>query len=385
MTAGGPSTQLNSGGHPSDTSGMRIPAASPAEDGPPTGATTGGRHRRGAPPRAIRQTDPTHQPIPLDILASLEVLPCDVFLGYAGRYVLYAATGGDARDVVAHAGGNAELAIRVEDRDVLRRGLSRSVGRILGDESRTPVERSRRAYAAVGYVMSPIFKASGPLDRDDLEDATDAIDALVARLSGMDSLVWSMVATMSKHLATHTHAINTAVYAVLLGGAMREFQGDSIRDIGRGALLHDIGKNRIPLEILDKPGPLDEEEWRRMREHPTVGHRMVVGALGVEPSYAHIISEHHERADGSGYPSGVRGRAIPPDSRLVAIADAYDALTSARSYKPAGSSYNALWTMRFQMRGQFDARILEALAALLGGWKALRRADVRSLELAAAV
>lgn len=112
---------------------------------------------------------------------------------------------------------------------------------------------------------------------------------------------------------------------------------------------------------------------------------MVVGAFGIEPSYAHIIAEHHERADGSGYPSGAPGRAIPMTSRLVAIADAYDALTSARSYKPAGSSYNALWTMRFGMRGQFEPKILEALAGMLGGWKQLRQADARFLEFAEAM
>ncbi len=339
---------------------------------------TAARRRRGVPSALIRDT---HQEIPPDILASLDELPCDVFLDHDGRYVLYAAAGAVARDVVAHVGNPVALAIRTEDRDALRRGLARSVGRILADESRTPVDRSRRAYAAVGYVMTPIFRTHGSVGREDLEDATVAIDAIVGMLTGMDSLVWSMVATMSKHLATHTHAINTAVYAVLLGQAMKEFSEDGIRDIARGALLHDIGKNRIPLEILDKPGPLDEHEWRRMREHPSVGHRMVVSALGVEPTYAHIIAEHHERADGSGYPAGTKGRATPFDSRLVAIVDAYDALTSARAYKPAGSSYSALWTMRFGMRGQFDVRVLEALVGLMGGWKALRRADVRSLEL----
>jgi len=323
--------------------------------------------------------------IPRDILTSLDRLPCDLFLNHDGRHVLYAVAGGEVRDVLRYAGSDAELEIRTEDRDVLRRGLSRSVTNILDDQARTPVERSRRAYAVVGHVMSPIFKSNGRVDRGSIEDATEAIDGMVARLTGMDDLVWSMVATMSKHLVTHTHAINTAVFSALLAESMDAFGEDEVRDIGRGALLHDIGKNRIPSAVLDKAGPLDADEWILMRQHPTVGHRMVVGALGVEPSYAHIISEHHERADGSGYPTGAPARAIPMSSRLVAIADAYDALTSARSYKPAGSSYNALWTMRFQMRGQFEPRILEALAAMLGGWKALRQADVRYLESASAL
>lgn len=319
------------------------------------------------------------------MLASVGRLPCDVFLDHDGRYVLYASADSDALDVVKRAARDVALAVRSEDRDVLHRSLSRSVTRILDDEEKTPVERSRRAYGVIAYVMAPIFSTGVRVDRSGLENATVAIDSIVERMFVIEDVVWSLVATMSKHLSTHTHAINTAVYAALLAESVRAFDADRLRDIGRGALLHDIGKNRIPPSILDKPGPLDDEEWRRMREHPMVGYQLVAGALGTAPSYAHIISEHHERADGSGYPTGARADAVPLDSQLVAIADAYDALTSARSYKAAGSSYSALWTMRFRMRGQFNPRILGSLAALLGGWKELRRADARSLELPRAI
>ncbi len=323
----------------------------------------------------------SHQPVGQDILASVGPLPCDVFLDHNGRYVLYAAAGGESAEVVKRAGMNLTLAIRSEDRDILRRSLARSVTRILNDEQQTSVARSRKAYGALAHIMAPIFSGGTSLDRAAIEDATDAIDSLVKRMISAEDVVWSMVATMSKHLSTHTHAINTAVYAALLAASAKGFDDDGTRDIGRGALLHDIGKNRIPEAILDKPGPLDADEWRRMREHPMIGHQMVVGALGSVPSFAHIISEHHERADGSGYPTGATAGKVPLDSQLVAIVDAYDALTSARSYKPAGSSYNALWTMRFQMRGQFNPRLLRSLAEMLGGWKEMRKADVRALEL----
>lgn len=323
----------------------------------------------------------THQPVASDILASVGPLLCDLFLNHNGRYVLYAAAGAESADVVKRAGTNLALAIRSEDRDVLRRSLSRSVTRILNDDQQTPVARSRKAYGAVAHLMGLIFSAGTRLDEASLEDATEAIDALVKRMVSAEDVVWSMVATMSKHLSTHTHAINAAVYAAMLAESVKRFDADETRDIGRGALLHDIGKNRIPEAILDKPGPLDADEWRRMREHPMIGYQLVVGALGFVPSYAHIISEHHERADGSGYPTGAPAGAVPLNSQLVAIVDAYDALTSARSYKPAGSSYSALWTMRFQMRGQFNLRLLRSLAEMLGGWKELRKADARALEL----
>lgn len=358
-------------------------ALTPSPDADPAlPAGPRGHGDRTGRPRLARRT---HQPIDGDILESLGRLPCDVFLDQHGRYVLYASAGSDALDVVRRAAKEIAFAVRSEDRDVLRRSLSRSITRMLDDETQAPVERSRRAYGAVAHVMAPIFNVGVHVDRHGLEDATLAIDSLVAHMIAREDVVWSLVATMSKHLSTHTHSINTAVYAALLAEAVGTFDADELRDIGRGALLHDIGKNRIPPAILDKPGPLDDEEWRRMREHPMVGYQLVVGALGAAPSYAHIISEHHERADGTGYPTGALAGKIPLDSQLVAIVDAYDALTSARSYKPAGSSYSALWTMRFRMKGQFNARILASLADLLGGWKELRRADARSLDLPKAI
>ncbi len=318
-----------------------------------------------------------------EVLATVGDLPCDVFLVRRGRPVLYAARGAEAEDVIARNRRGLALAVRTEDRDLLRRGLSRSVPRILSNQDLSPVERSRRAYGVVAQVMAPIFTPENRVDRAGLDDAGRAIDAITGSLLQGDDLVWSLVSTMSRHLSTHTHAINTAVYAVLIAESMR-FGGDEVHDIGRGALLHDLGKNRIPPAVLDKPGPLDAEEWALMRSHPQVGYDLVVRAMGAAPSYAHIIAEHHERADGSGYPQRRLGGEVAQSSQLVAIADAYDALTSARSYKPASSSYGALWTMRFRMRGQFDPRLLAAFVEILGGWGHLRKADRRALELAAA-
>lgn len=366
---------------PTDTSRMTTTRTSQAADAP----------RPGDPPhRTVRPNRPaparrSHQLIAGDILSSVGQLPCDVFLAHDGRYVLYASAGSDAFDVVKRAAREIALAVRSEDREVLRRSLSRSVARILEDDRQTPVERSRRAYGVIAHVMAPIFSAGVSVDRRGLEDATLAIDTIVGHMAATEDVVWSLVATMSRHLATHTHAINTAVYAALLAESIKAFNVDQLRDIGRGALLHDIGKNRISPAILDKPGPLSDDEWRKMREHPAVGYQLVVRTLGAPPSYAHIISEHHERADGSGYPLGAPSGAVPLDSQLVAIADAYDALTSARSYKPAGSSYSALWTMRFRMNGQFNPRLLRALTELLGGWKELRKADARCLDLSKAI
>jgi HD-GYP domain-containing protein (c-di-GMP phosphodiesterase class II) len=325
---------------------------------------------------------PAFDAVTPDVLDTVGELPCDVFLVRRGRPVLYATKGAEAADVIEKNRRGLALCIRTEDRELLRRGLSNSVPRILSNQNLSPVERSRRAYGVVAQVMAPIFSSNNRVDRAGLDDAGRAIDAITGSLLKGDDLVWSMVSTMSRHLATHTHAINTAVFAVLIAERMR-FGSDETHDIGRGALLHDLGKNRIPPAVLDKPGPLNAEEWALMRTHPQVGYDLVVRAMGAAPSYAHIIAEHHERADGSGYPQQRLGGEVAQSSQLVAIADAYDALTSARSYKAASSSYGALWTMRFRMRGQFDPRLLAAFVESLGGWAYLRKADRHSLELPA--
>jgi HD-GYP domain-containing protein (c-di-GMP phosphodiesterase class II) len=103
--------------------------------------------------------------------------------------------------------------------------------------------------------------------------------------------------------------------------------------LDHGAYLHDVGKVRVPLEILQKPSALTEEEWRVVRQHPTFGREML------EPTFVRdagqVVEQHHERLDGSGYPFGLKGDEILPESYIVAIVDSYDAMTTDRVYRPA--------------------------------------------------
>ena len=105
------------------------------------------------------------------------------------------------------------------------------------------------------------------------------------------------------------------------------------------------------------------------------GYDMIVRAMREVPSYAHIVAEHHERADGSGYPEGRHASQVAIDSQIVAIADAFDAITSKRSYKEASSPFDALRTMRFAMAGQFHDELLRAFIQLLGGWHGIRAGE----------
>ncbi|MDF1506269.1 HD domain-containing phosphohydrolase, partial [Roseisolibacter sp. H3M3-2] len=136
-----------------------------------------------------------------------------------------------------------------------------------------------------------------------------------------------------------------------------------------GALLHDVGKLVVPPEVLNKPGKLTDEEWALVRSHPTVGVEMLADTefpWDVRP----IVESHHERWDGRGYPAGLAGEAIPLVARVLCIADVYDALTSARSYKRALTHDEAMAILRQDVGAQFDPAVFARFEEIAPEWRA---------------
>src|SRR3989442_10847395 len=123
-------------------------------------------------------------------------------------------------------------------------------------------------------------------------------------------------------------------------GSVLGLRAAEIDSIGQAGLLHDIGKIGVPEPVLLKRGPLAPEEWALMRRHPLIGAQ-IVAPFEFFAAGALVIRHHHERCDGSGYPDGLLGTAIPLGARIVAVADVYDALTSDRPYRPALSTEEA--------------------------------------------
>jgi HD-GYP domain-containing protein (c-di-GMP phosphodiesterase class II) len=128
-------------------------------------------------------------------------------------------------------------------------------------------------------------------------------------------------------------------------------------------LLHDLGKIGLPDAILKAPRRLTEEEYAVVKRHPEFGHSLLEG-LGIEPVEEWVL-HHHEHWDGSGYPHGLAGEEIPFGSRLILVADAYDAITTERSYRAATSPEQAIVELRCNAGSQFDPRVVTALEAHL--------------------
>ena len=150
------------------------------------------------------------------------------------------------------------------------------------------------------------------------------------------------------------------VAKLVMGVATRlELDGEELDEVVRAAELHDVGKMAIPDEVLRKPGPLTEEEWAFVRQHTIIGERILSAAPALLP-VAKLVRASHERFDGSGYPDGLAADAIPLGSRIVAVCDAFQAMTSPRPYRPAIPVEDALAELRACAGTQFDPEVVKA-------------------------
>ena len=137
------------------------------------------------------------------------------------------------------------------------------------------------------------------------------------------------------------------------------------RNVEFGALLHDVGKIAVPKEIINKPGKLDEREWEIIKTHTIEGQRMLERVGGFMREVGEIVRSSHERWDGGGYPDGLRGAEIPLEARIVSACDAFNAMTTTRSYRRAMSLSEALAELTRGAGTQFDPRVVDALVALM--------------------
>jgi putative nucleotidyltransferase with HDIG domain len=192
----------------------------------------------------------------------------------------------------------------------------------------------------------------------EIKEAYDKLEATY------DQTLASLISALdARDRETEGHSLRVGQLAVRLGETLG-FTHEQLKVLERGSLLHDIGKIGIRDNILHKPGPLSENEWKIMRQHPEIGARIVEGIPFLEETIP-LIRHHQERWDGSGYPDGLAGEDIPGLARLFAVADAFDALTSDRPYRQSIPPEEALRYIREQAGVLFDPEIVKAFETML--------------------
>ncbi|WP_449601097.1 HD-GYP domain-containing protein [Paenibacillus sp. Marseille-Q9583] len=178
----------------------------------------------------------------------------------------------------------------------------------------------------------------------------------IQQVSEKNDFYGVLAALQSKDDYTYRHNVAVGILSTLLGKWLK-LKPEDLSMLTIAATLHDIGKMRIPDELLTRPGPLTAEEYQLMKKHTTYGYEMIRDTIGTNHLQALVALQHHERMDGSGYPFGVLGNRITDFSKIVAVADVFHAMTSDRFYRKASPLYEVLLQMEESVFGKLDPYI----------------------------
>jgi putative two-component system response regulator len=184
------------------------------------------------------------------------------------------------------------------------------------------------------------------LDRRNKQSLINGVQMLVHALEAKDAYTSGHSSRVSRY------AVKTAVQ---LG-----YTGDRLEHIRLGGELHDVGKIGTREDILNKPGPLTPDEFEHIKAHTALGERILAPSLAESPMVLSIVRSHHERMDGGGFPDGLTGTGIPQEARIVAVVDAFDAMTTNRAYRPSRVPVDAVQELRRCAGAHFDPEVVQA-------------------------
>lgn len=242
-----------------------------------------------------------------------------------------------------------------EDKIVISKAAEKKIEKLYTeDRSKVTLSNSVRKRVAEGIqfiysgdTSSAVSDATASITND-LLDAIDSNDAIAIDISALK--------TSDEY--TFKHSVDVATIAMILG-KQQGLSRKQIYEIGVSGLLHDVGKTKVPLEILNKPGRLNDEEFAIMKQHSVFSFRMVQNNPDFSNEIAYAVLQHHEKINGSGYPMSVDETQITPYAKILSVADIYDALVTERPYKPAFTQRDAV-EMIMSMTNELDMTAMKS-------------------------
>jgi putative nucleotidyltransferase with HDIG domain len=241
---------------------------------------------------------------------------------------------------------------------------------------RIPVDTTSGNWGSSAVTMKQVYSGSIEAARmvwestrtegaPDAPAAHEAVEHLAAAVDSSRTTMIGLTGMKAHDEYTFTHMVNVSILTMAQARTLG-IEGRALRALGLAALLHDVGKVRTPLEILNKPGALTPAERAIMRRHPVDGAAILRGSRDIPRLAAIVAFEHHLRADGQGYPDGVRRVPINAGTVLCSIADAYDAMRSTRVYQPPTPAHRIMEIMLHNNGTQFDPDLVRRFIGLMG-------------------
>jgi HD-GYP domain-containing protein (c-di-GMP phosphodiesterase class II) len=230
----------------------------------------------------------------------------------------------------------AELTSKMRDAGIIHIAMEPPVESDINEEEEERVkEQAKRTYQRSVAVTKEVINSVRMGRSASVKKVKRAVQAIVDQVLSAESALVGLTTLRDYDDYTFTHSVNVCIFSVALGRKLG-LSKLQLYDLGMAALFHDVGKSRVPLEVLNKTGSLDEEEWRIMTAHPWLGVLTLFGLRGYgEIPYRSMIAayEHHMKGDLTGYPKSIRPRTISIFSKIIAVADGFDAATTRRAYQ----------------------------------------------------
>ncbi len=243
---------------------------------------------------------------------------------------------------------------------------------------------ARTVYGEARETVTKIFdrlKRGGGLDVQLMESVVDSmVDSIFRNREAMSWLARMKV----KDDYLYSHSLASSVWALAFGRHLG-LDKDTLRSVGIGAMLMDIGKTRLPTELLHKTAKLDAADWTRLKQHVELGLALVEEDPRADECVKTMLRTHHERTDGSGYPHGLRGDSIPMVGRIGGIVDCYDAMTSERAFARGKSTYEAVRELKRLGPTWFQAELIELFIQAVGVFPTGTLVELNSGEVAVVI
>jgi len=307
-----------------------------------------------------------YQIIYLDSLRINSTLDFDLYIKKAGDYVLYrsARLPFKEKNRSALLDNNIDrLYVPYDKRHDYQKYVEANIQEIIEDPRIKETTKAGIVYDSAKLLVKDVL--NNPTLGKNIKRSQAMVESTVALILKGQSAFHNLLQVMSFDYYTYTHSINVCTFTLALARFIGIVNVAELNMLGTGALLHDVGKTKISETILNKRGPLSKSEMQLVKKHPRWGCEIIKETDIIEPDSYFPVIEHHERDNGSGYPKGLGADKIHAFSKMVAIADVFDAMTTQRVYREAVAAYPALKTM-FEDRGAFDKKLLEHFTHLMG-------------------